>query len=101
MTVTTTLTDTLERQTMFGMEARRIKTVVTKTADANACDKSAVRSEIDAWYVDLPQAATRSCTAKAPSRSRKPRPQQGSAATASKRASSATSRWAFRSRRRR
>ncbi len=66
VTVTTTLTDTLERQTMFGMEARRIKTVVTKTADANACDKSAVRSEIDAWYVDLPQAATRACAAKAP-----------------------------------
>ncbi len=57
VTVTTTLTDTLERQTLFGLEARRIKTVVTKTADANACDKNAVRSEIDAWYIDLPKAA--------------------------------------------
>ncbi len=57
VTVTTTLTDTLERQTLFGLEARRIKTLVIKTADGNACDKDAVRSEIDAWYIDLPKAA--------------------------------------------
>ena len=63
ITVTTTLTDTLERQTLFGLEARRIKTLMTKTADANACDKNTVRSEIDAWYIDLPQAA-QSCARK-------------------------------------
>lgn len=57
VTVTTTLTDTLDRQTLFGLEARRIKTLVIKTSDGNACDKDAVRSEIDAWYIDLPKAA--------------------------------------------
>ena len=57
VTLTTTLTDTLERQTMFGLEARRIKTVMTKQADAGACDKSSTRTELDTWYVDLPKVA--------------------------------------------
>ena len=61
VTITTTLTDTLERQTLFGLEARRIKTLVTKTTDGNACDKNPMRSEIDAWYIDLPKAA-QTCT---------------------------------------
>lgn len=51
---TTTLTDTLERQTMLGLEARRIKSVVIKQATGNACDKSPLKMEIDAWYVELP-----------------------------------------------
>lgn len=58
VTLTTTLTDTLERQTMFGLEARHIKTIITKQSDAGACDKTAMRTEIDGWYVDLPKAAT-------------------------------------------
>jgi hypothetical protein len=57
ITFTTTLTDTLERQTMFGREARRIKTVITKQTDGSACDKTPMRMEIDGWYVDLPQSA--------------------------------------------
>lgn len=56
VTLTTTLTDTLERQTVFGLEARRIRTVVTRQATGDACDKTPLRSEIDAWYVDLPAA---------------------------------------------
>jgi hypothetical protein len=55
VTITTTLTDTLERQQMFGLEARRVKTTVVKQAAANACDKSGVKIEMDTWYVDLPQ----------------------------------------------
>ncbi len=51
---TTTLTDTLERQTMLGLEARRIKSVVIKQSSGNACDKSPLKVEVDAWYVDLP-----------------------------------------------
>lgn len=55
VTMTTTLIDTLERQTMFGLEARRIKTVVIKQSSQTACDKSPLKIEMDAWYVDLPE----------------------------------------------
>ena len=55
VTMTTTLTDTLERQTMFGLEARRIKTIVIKQSSPSACDKSPLKIEMDAWYVDLPE----------------------------------------------
>ena len=65
VTITTTLTDTLERQTMFGLEARRIMTTVTRQATGDACDKTPLRTEIDAWYVDLPKTAS-SCGRTAP-----------------------------------
>ncbi len=55
VTMTTTLSDTLERQTMFGLEARRIKTIVIKQSSPSACDKSPLKVEMDAWYVDLPE----------------------------------------------
>jgi hypothetical protein len=55
VTLTTSITDTLERQTILGLEARRIKTVMVKQASSNACDKSPMKVEVDAWYVDLPQ----------------------------------------------
>lgn len=55
VTMTTTFTDTLERQVMFGLEARRIKTVVMKQSSATACDKAPLKVEVDAWYVDLPE----------------------------------------------
>lgn len=51
---TTTLIDTLERQTLLGLEARRIKSVVIKQSSGNACDTSPLKVEVDAWYVDLP-----------------------------------------------
>jgi hypothetical protein len=54
VTVTTTLSDTLERQQMLGLEARRIKTVMIKQSSATACDKAPLKVEVDAWYVDLP-----------------------------------------------
>ncbi len=54
VTMTTTLSDTLERQTLFGLEARRIKTIVIKQSSPSACDKSPLKVEMDAWYVDLP-----------------------------------------------
>jgi hypothetical protein len=57
VTLTTTLSDTLERQQMVGFEARHIKTVVVKQSSATACDKAPLKIEIDAWYVDLPQQA--------------------------------------------
>jgi hypothetical protein len=55
VTMTTTLSDTLERKTMLGLEARHIKTVVAKQFTPNACDKSPLKVEVDAWYVDLPE----------------------------------------------
>jgi hypothetical protein len=55
VTFTTTLTDTLEREQMFGLEARRIKTTVIKQSTPTACDKSPMKVEVDAWYVDLPE----------------------------------------------
>lgn len=58
VTFTTTLTDTLERQQLFGLEARRVKTVMLKQSSNTACDKSPLKIEVDAWYVDLPQQAS-------------------------------------------
>jgi hypothetical protein len=55
ITMTTTLTDTLERQQMFGLEARHVKSVLVKEASSRACDKQPLKVEVDAWYVDLPE----------------------------------------------
>lgn len=54
ITVTTTMADTLERQTMFGLEARRVKTTMVRQPGDKACDSSTLKVEVDAWYVDLP-----------------------------------------------
>jgi hypothetical protein len=55
ITMTTTLTDTLERQQMFGLEARHVKSVLVKEPSSRACDKQPLKVEVDAWYVDLPE----------------------------------------------
>jgi len=57
ITYTATLTDTLERKTLFGKEARRIRTVIVKQPSASACDKTGLKVEVDGWYLDLPQSA--------------------------------------------
>ncbi len=54
ITETITLTDTGERKQMFGLEARHIKTVVTRQPGPNACDTKATTLETDGWYGDLP-----------------------------------------------
>ena len=59
--MTTTVTDTGERQTLFGLEARHIRTVVTRQPSKDACDKARWRTEVDAWYVDLPATGS-ACT---------------------------------------
>jgi hypothetical protein len=53
VTRTLEIIDTGERQQMFGMTARHIKTVMTAEASPDACDKSNQRIETDGWYVDL------------------------------------------------
>ncbi|CAN5650531.1 hypothetical protein BH23ACI1_BH23ACI1_30650 [soil metagenome] len=50
-----TLTDTGERKQMFGLEARRIKTVVAREPGENACQTTITTVETDGWYVDLPE----------------------------------------------
>ena len=55
VTMTTTLTDTLERQPMFGLEARHVKSMIVKESSQRACDKAPLKIEMDAWYVDLPE----------------------------------------------
>lgn len=53
VTQTIEITDTGERKQMFGLTARRIKTVMTVEPSADACQKEASRVETDGWYVDL------------------------------------------------
>jgi hypothetical protein len=55
VTITTTITDTLERQKMFGLDARHVKTIVVKQFSQTACDKAPYKLEMDAWYIDLPE----------------------------------------------
>jgi hypothetical protein len=57
---TTTTTDTGERKTIFGLEARHIKVVSTREPSSEACDKRLEKVETDGWYVDLPNYAA--CT---------------------------------------
>ena len=73
VTFTTALSDTLERQQMFGLEARRVRTVIVKQPSPSACDKSPLRIEVDGWYVDLPdQTACTRPAAPAPAKSADP-----------------------------
>lgn len=48
-----TYTDTGERQVMFGLTARRVKSLMTMTPDPAACNKTSMKIETDAWYIDL------------------------------------------------
>lgn len=54
----TEVTDTGETQLMFGFTARHLKTVVTRDATLDACDKRPQKVETDGWYIDLPAALT-------------------------------------------
>ena len=61
---TTTSTDTGERKTVFGLEARHIKVVATREPSSEACDKRLEKVETDGWFVDLP--STAACTTATP-----------------------------------
>ncbi len=52
-TETTAVTDTGERRTLFGYNARRLRTLITWASEPNSCDTSKQRMELDGWYVDL------------------------------------------------
>jgi hypothetical protein len=73
VTYTTTLTDTGERKQMFGREARRVTTVITREPSASACDKTRMTVEVDGWYVDV-AGVTQGVNGAAPARSAAPVP---------------------------
>jgi len=51
---TTSFTDTGETKEMFGLKARRVNTVVTRTPTPTSCDKKKERVQTDGWYAALP-----------------------------------------------
>ncbi len=51
--ITTSVTDTGERKTMFGYPARHLKSIVTEESSPEACSKVSQKIEIDGWYTDL------------------------------------------------
>jgi hypothetical protein len=53
VTMTTTITDTGERKTAFGLQARHVKTTIDKQPAPGACDPGKQHIEMDGWYVDL------------------------------------------------
>src|SRR5262245_16333618 len=55
--VTTTIVDTGERKTIFGMQARHARITVDKQPAPGACDPAKQHIETDGWYVDLPMPA--------------------------------------------
>jgi hypothetical protein len=53
VTVTRNVTDTGERQDMFGYKARHIKTSMAMESTPDACNQSHMKMETDGWYADL------------------------------------------------
>jgi hypothetical protein len=51
--VTTTITDTGERKTMFGYPARHLRVKVVQESSASACSQVHQNFEIDGWYADI------------------------------------------------
>ena len=54
--VMTTIVDTGERKQAFGLQARRVKTMIDRQPMPGACDTSKQRIETDGWYIDQPKA---------------------------------------------
>jgi hypothetical protein len=61
ITETSASTDTGERQTMFGYQARHIKTKVTVQSSQNACSPVNQSYELDGWYTDLSKDLASAC----------------------------------------
>lgn len=53
VTITRTVTDTGERQEMFGYKARHLKTLMMTESSPDACNQSHMRMETDGWYADV------------------------------------------------
>ncbi len=65
ITVTTTITDTGERKTMYGYPARHLKAKVTQESSAEACTQVRQSFEIDGWFADVTKEQS-ACSAIAP-----------------------------------
>ena len=72
VTYTTTMTDTRERKTMLGYQARHIKSSMTAESSPDACTKTSMKQEIDGWYADLSVGLTCSRASARPSNMEKP-----------------------------
>jgi len=53
ITITTTVTDTGERKTLYGYQARHLKAKVVQEPSADACTQVRQSFEIDGWFADL------------------------------------------------
>ena len=56
--VNVTIIDLGERKTAFDREARRVKTLIVRQPEPNACDPSRLVIETDGWYIDPPKAVS-------------------------------------------
>ncbi|HYT65786.1 MAG TPA: hypothetical protein VEL51_05170 [Vicinamibacterales bacterium] len=56
----TAISDTGEKKDIFGLSARHVTTVVTRTPTPMSCDKKKERVQTDGWYASLP--VTLACT---------------------------------------
>jgi hypothetical protein len=54
VTMATTIADTGERKTMFGMQARHVKMTIDRQPMPGACETTKQHIETDGWYVDPP-----------------------------------------------
>ncbi len=53
ITFTTNTVDTGERQKMFGLNARHIKSTMNAESSPDACSKTNLHTEADGWYADI------------------------------------------------
>ncbi len=53
LTIVNQYIDTKERQKMFGLEARHVKTTMAMEPSPDACSKQSMKMEKDGWYVSL------------------------------------------------
>lgn len=51
--MTTTITDTGERKTMFGYPARHLKASIVEESSPKACSQVHEKYELDGWYADI------------------------------------------------
>jgi hypothetical protein len=65
ITITTTLTDTGERKTLFGYQARHLKGKIEQQSSDDACTKVHQTFTIDGWFADVSKAQA-SCSALGP-----------------------------------
>jgi len=56
--VSISIVDLGDRKTMFGKEARHVRTLIDRQPQTGACDQSRMSIDTDGWYIDLPKVMT-------------------------------------------